>query len=124
VAPLLDQIDGLVDRVTADGAYDGAPTYETIAAHGDDIEVVMPPRSTAMLSGEQGPLAQRDRHLEILTERGRLAWQKATDYGKRIPLARRRLRGTNGGSHVLASMLLIMAIGRDGRRSVPRTQLN
>jgi transposase len=83
VAPLLDQIDGRIGRVTADGAYDGAPTYETIAAHGDDIEVVIPPRSTAVLSGEQGPLAQRDRHLEILTERGRLAWQKATDYGKR-----------------------------------------
>jgi len=29
--------------VTADGAYDGAPTYATIAAHGDDIEVVIPP---------------------------------------------------------------------------------
>jgi Transposase DDE domain len=38
VAPLLDQIDGLVDRVTADGAYDGAPTYETIAAHGVDMK--------------------------------------------------------------------------------------
>jgi hypothetical protein len=24
-----------------------------------------------------------DRHLAIITERGRLAWQKATDYGKR-----------------------------------------
>src|SRR3954469_16548953 len=83
VAPLLDQIDGLVGRVTADGAYDGAPTYATIAAHGDNIEVVIPPRSTAVLSGEQGPLAQRDRHLEMITERGRLAWQKATDYGKR-----------------------------------------
>jgi transposase len=83
VAPLLDQIDGLVGRVTADGAYDGAPTYATIAAHGDNIEVVIPPRSTAVLSGEQGPLAQRDRHLEVITERGRLAWQKATDYGKR-----------------------------------------
>jgi hypothetical protein len=83
VAPLLDQIDGLVDRVTADGAYDGAPTYETIAAHGDDIEVVIPPRSTAVIKGEQGPLAQRDRHLEMIAERGRLAWQKSTDYGKR-----------------------------------------
>jgi transposase len=83
VAPLLDQIDGLVGRVTADGAYDGAPTYETIAAHGDDIEVVIPPRSSAVLNGELGPLAQRDRHLEMITERGRLAWQKATDYGKR-----------------------------------------
>jgi hypothetical protein len=83
VAPLLGQIDSCIARVTADGAYDGAPTYGTIAAHGDDIEVVIPPRSSAGLSCEQGPLAQRDRHLEMLTERGRLAWQKATDYGKR-----------------------------------------
>jgi hypothetical protein len=83
VAPLLDQIDVGIARVTADGAYDGAPTYATITAHGDDIEVVIPPRSTAVLSGEQGPFAQRDRHLEMITDRGRLAWQKATDYGKR-----------------------------------------
>jgi hypothetical protein len=64
-APLLDQIEGRTDRVTADGAYDGAPTHDTTAAHGNDIEVVIPPRSTAVLSGEQGPLAQRDRHLEL-----------------------------------------------------------
>ena len=83
VAPLLDQIDGGIAKVTADGAYDGAPTYATIAAHGDDIEVVIPPRSTAVINGEQGSFAQRDRHLEMITERGRLAWQKATDYGKR-----------------------------------------
>jgi hypothetical protein len=40
--------------VMADGAYDGDPTYETIAAHGDDIEVVIPPRSKAVPSDEQG----------------------------------------------------------------------
>ncbi|MDB5401755.1 MAG: transposase, partial [Rhodopila sp.] len=45
VAPLLDQIDGQITRVTADGAYDGAPTYQTIATYGDGIEVVIPPRS-------------------------------------------------------------------------------
>ena len=83
VAPLLDQIDIPIARVTADGAYDGAPTYATIAAHGDDIEVVIPPRLTAVLSGESGPLTRRDRHLEMITEQGRLAWQKATDYGQR-----------------------------------------
>jgi hypothetical protein len=33
-APLLDQIDGGIAKVTADGAYDGAPTYATITAHG------------------------------------------------------------------------------------------
>jgi hypothetical protein len=83
VEPLLNQVKCPIARVTADGAYDGSPTYETIAAHDGDTEVVIPPRSTAVLSGEQGPLEQRDRHLEMITEKGRLAWQKATDYGKR-----------------------------------------
>src|SRR6476469_4839176 len=45
VGPLLDQINDPIIQVTADGAYDGAPTYQTIAAHGDEIEVVIPPRS-------------------------------------------------------------------------------
>jgi hypothetical protein len=83
VAPLLEQIDGRISRVTADGAYDGAPTYRTIAAHGDDIEVVIPPRSTAVPNSEVDQPTQRDRHLEMITERGRLAWQVATDYGRR-----------------------------------------
>jgi hypothetical protein len=83
VAPLLNQIECRIVRVTADGAYDGAPTYDTIVAHGDDIEIVIPPRSTAVLSGEQGPLEPRDRHLEMITEKERLAWQKATNYGQR-----------------------------------------
>jgi hypothetical protein len=55
VAPLLDQIDSEIAKVTADGAYDGAPTYATIVAHGDDIVIVIPPRSTAVASGDQGP---------------------------------------------------------------------
>jgi transposase len=83
VASLLDQIDGRIARVTADGAYDGDPTYQTIASHGDDIEVVIPPRSTAVPSGEPGPPTQRDRYLKMITERGRLAWQVATNYGQR-----------------------------------------
>jgi hypothetical protein len=83
VGPLLDQIDVGMAKVTADGAYDGAPTYATIAAHGDDIEVVIPPRSTAVPSVESGPPTQRDCHLKMITEHGRQAWQKATDYGKR-----------------------------------------
>jgi hypothetical protein len=83
VAPLLDQMDGQIVRVTADGAYDGAPTYQTIATHGDRINGVIPPRLTAVPSGELDPPTQRDRHLEMITERGRLAWQAATDYGQR-----------------------------------------
>jgi DDE family transposase len=47
VGLLLDQIDDPIVQVTADGAYDGAPTYQTIAQHGDGIEVVIPPRVIA-----------------------------------------------------------------------------
>jgi hypothetical protein len=83
VGPLLDQIDDPIGQVTADGAYDGTPTYRTIAQHGDDIEVVIPPRSTAVPSHELDPPTQRDRHLAMITEHGRLGWQVATDYGKR-----------------------------------------
>ena len=83
VAPLLDQIDERIARVTADGAYDGDPTYETIAARGDDIKLVIPPRSTAVPSGEAGSPTQRDRHLEMITEQGRPASQVSNDYGRR-----------------------------------------
>ena len=41
VAPLLDQIDAEIDQFTADGAYDGAPTYRTVLRHSDAAQVVM-----------------------------------------------------------------------------------
>jgi hypothetical protein len=59
--------------VTADGAYDGDPTYQTIAAHGDYIDVVIPPHATAVPSGERDQPTQRDHYLKMITERGRLA---------------------------------------------------
>ena len=83
VAPLLGQIDGEIAKVIADGAYDGAPTYQTIAQHGDGIEIVIPPRSTAVRSCEHRSPTQRDSHLEVIEAQGRLAWQVATGYGKR-----------------------------------------
>jgi Transposase DDE domain len=77
------QIDEPIGQVTADGAYDGSPTYQTIAAHSDGIEVVIPPRSTAVPSGEAGPPTQRDSHLAMIAEQGRLTWQATTGYGQR-----------------------------------------
>ena len=57
--------------------------YQTVAAYGDGIKVVIPPRSTAVPSGDPGLPTQRDRHLKMITEQGRLSWQAATDYGQR-----------------------------------------
>ncbi len=81
VGPLLDQVDEEINQVMADGAYDGAPTYQTIAQHGDNIEVVIPPRKTAVPGMESRSPSQRDRHLDMINKEGRLAWQEATGYG-------------------------------------------
>ena len=83
VAPLLDQIDGEIGQFTADGAYDGAPTYRTVLRHSDAAQVVIPPRSRAVQCSDTGPPGQRDSHITAIAERGRLNWQAATGYGKR-----------------------------------------
>ncbi len=44
----------------------------------------MPPRSTAVPSqtAETAP-TQRDKHLQLMAEKGRLGWQKVSGYNKR-----------------------------------------
>ena len=50
VGSLLDQTSGPIDAVMADGAYDGEPIYQAIAARDAGARVVIPPRATAVLS--------------------------------------------------------------------------
>ena len=83
IEPLLSQIDGKIDRFTADGAYDGQAELSTILRHSSNAIVVIPPRSTAVESGDTGPPGQRDGHIAVIAEQGRLKWQAATGYGKR-----------------------------------------
>ena len=66
----------------ADGAYDGEPTYQTVARHDPAAMVVIPPRSTAV-PGSGAETTQRDGHIQSLANKGRLGWQRETDYGKR-----------------------------------------
>jgi len=84
VGPLLDQIEGPVSAVLADGAYDGDPTYRTVLDRHPDATVVIPPRSTAVPSdtAEINP-TQRGRHIQLLAGKGRMGWYKAVGYGKR-----------------------------------------
>lgn len=83
---LLEQVEGEIASVTADGAYDGEPSYEAVAARQADPppEVVIPPRATAAPSktASNGP-TRRDRHIQLIREKGRMSWQKATGYGRR-----------------------------------------
>lgn len=84
VGPLLDQIARPIDAVIADSAYDGEPTYRTVAAHAPNADVIIPPRATAVVSdtAETTP-SHRDRHIQMIVERGRLGWQRAVQYGRR-----------------------------------------
>ncbi len=84
VEPLLDQIAGPLASFTGDGAYDRAGVYGTVGKRHPDAEVIVPPRSTAVLSekGEADP-TQRDRHLQSIAEHGRIGWQKVSGYTRR-----------------------------------------
>src|SRR6059058_4829522 len=82
--PLLDQVAGPVASFTGDGAYDQDGVYASVAERHPEAAVVVPPRATAVPSetAESEP-TQRDRHLQHIAERGRMAWQKASGYTKR-----------------------------------------
>src|SRR3954453_10880659 len=84
VGPLLDQVDGQIASFTGDGAYDQESVYADVAERQPDADVVVPPRSTAVPSAtaEIAP-TQRDRHLELIAEKGRMGWQKASGYNAR-----------------------------------------
>ena len=84
VGPLLDQIDGPVASFTGDGAYDRDDVYGEVAARHPDAAVIVPPRSSAVPSAtaETAP-TQRDRHLQLIAERGRMGWQRASGYNWR-----------------------------------------
>src|SRR4051794_16842803 len=84
VGPLLDHVADPVASVTADGAYDQESVYADVAERHPDADVVVPPRSSAVPSktAETAP-TQRDRHLHLIAETGRMAWQKASGYTKR-----------------------------------------
>ena len=84
VGPLLDQVMDPVASFTGDGAYDRDDVYGVVAGRHPEAAVVAPPRSTAVPSAtaDTAP-TQRDRHLRMIAERGRMGWQKAAGYNRR-----------------------------------------
>ena len=84
VGPLLDQITDPIASFTGDGAYDRDDVYGVVAERHPDAAVVVPPRSTAVPSEAANTApTQRDRHLQQIAERGRMAWQKQSGYNWR-----------------------------------------
>jgi hypothetical protein len=84
VGPLLEQVAGPVASFTGDGAYDRDDVYREVCQRHPDAAVIVPPRSSAVPSAtaETAP-TKRDRHLQLIAERGRMGWQRASGYNWR-----------------------------------------
>src|SRR5207249_3334106 len=84
VGPLLEQIAGPVALFTGDGAYDRDDVYREVCQRHPDAAVIVPPRSSAVPSATaQTAPTKRDRHLQLIAERGRMGWQRASGYNWR-----------------------------------------
>ena len=84
VGSLLDQVAGPVASFTGDGAYDRDDVYSAVTERHPDAAVIVPPRSSAVLSETAATApTRRDLHLQLIAERGRMGWQKASGYNWR-----------------------------------------
>ena len=66
------------------GSYDQAGVYADMHDRHPEAAVIVPPRVDAALSetAETAP-TQRDRHIQAIKARGRMAWQKDSGYNVR-----------------------------------------
>lgn len=64
--------------------YDQDRVYASAAGRHPEAAVVVPPRVTAVPSDTaETALTQRDCHLQVIAEHGRMTWQKRSGYNKR-----------------------------------------
>src|ERR671938_9875 len=82
--PLVDKVAGPVASLTGDGAHDQEGVYASVAERHPEAAIIVPPRASAVPSetADSEP-TQRDRHLQLIAEKGRMAWQKASGYTRR-----------------------------------------
>ena len=84
VEPLLDQIAEPVELFLGDGGYDRTGVYTALDERHPDAMVVVPPRADAVLSAtaDTEP-TQRDRHIQAIAGKGRMAWQRDSGYNRK-----------------------------------------
>jgi transposase len=98
IPDLLDQIDTPFDTFIADGAYDGDPVSQAVLQQQPAAQVIVPPHKTAVCSPTRD--SQRDNHIRVIDQYGRIAWQKKTGYGLRnyAELAMQRVKRIFGNT--------------------------
>ena len=75
---MIEDIEAVIERFTADGAYDTRAIYDALGATGvPDLRIVVPPRRTASSSPTAtGTWAQRNAAIERIDLIGRRRWRK------------------------------------------------
>lgn len=87
---LLDQVDGDIAQVSADGAYDKRAVYTAInernAQRSTTTRAVIPPRRNAKIWKHGNTKAERldrDENLRSIRKHGRAAWKRQSQYHRR-----------------------------------------
>ena len=76
---LLDDIKEPIGSFTADRGYDQNSVYQAVRKKSEEAEVIIHPRSNAVLS-EKGRWNQRDRHVQKILDEGVHKWRRESGY--------------------------------------------
>jgi hypothetical protein len=98
VPDLLGQITIPFDTFMGDSAYDGDLVATAVLAKQPSAQVVIPPHKGAVLSA--AGTTWRDRHIEMIAQKGRATWQRITGYNFRsyVELAMQRYKRILGNT--------------------------
>ena len=77
-ALLIEQVEGDIQEIIGDAAYDTSAIYEAAGARGADV--VVPPVKGAVVSGSKLPLSARDETVLKVNALGRREWKKESGY--------------------------------------------
>jgi hypothetical protein len=84
LADLLDAIEGDIEQVSGDGAYDTTECYDTITDRG--AKPAIPPRKNAVIrhhGNRKAPSHPRDEALRSIRKHGRKQWKQDSRYHRR-----------------------------------------
>jgi hypothetical protein len=81
VNKLIEPMNGNVNHVTADAAYDGTPTYNALSNKFPSADLVIQPQKNANV--EKKNAFHRNRNILEIQCYGQMGWQEYRDYGKR-----------------------------------------
>jgi hypothetical protein len=86
VPALIEQFNGPVASISADGAYDAGRVYEATQSTGEGrtVRVLIPPVRDAQVSPRpSAALEERNRNIRSIRKLGRRGWRKRSGYSKR-----------------------------------------